>query len=373
MSCWHAETHSNLIRFLFLFARNRSWPSFGWNKHGELILQVLQRPGNAQIRCEWFRNLKIGFITVITGGDSPIISECWINFRTFWDAILETRLEMSNGNPSKIIRMIRPWIRKKIGILTHLHSDFPLTSLDHICSRLEQSYQCPGVCWCTDVTMGFYQQEWWCPDVIGNYPLVKITMLKNGMWHTLIHCNFNKNNCWSTIGFVWGCPIFGLLPTWCKNMCKNGSKTMFLIHSLRQIYRISPYLCRIFTSVSLIPKAMCNFPAVEKPWQTRHSELVPNPNRSDSHLAFRRSKHELSIHERWFPDSIENLRLGQRRELLYPEVPSRIPGPKNAKTCWKNHLYLLINSHRPWKSAVLSGNSSSKSYLPGSIFSSTGA
>ena len=44
-----------------------------------------------------------------------------------------------------------------------------------------------------------------------------------------------------------------------------------------------------------------------------------------------RSKHELSIHNWWFPDSIDNLRLGQRRELLYPEVPSRIPGAKMQK------------------------------------------
>lgn len=190
MSCWHAETHSNLIRFLFLFARNRSWPSFGWNKHGELILQVLQRPGNAQICCEWFRNLKIGFITVITGGDSPIISECWINFRTFWDAILETRLEMSNGNPSKIIRMIRPWIRKKTWNSDPSPFGLPL---DIPWPYLLQAWTILSMSWCLlmyGCNMGFYQQEWWCPDVpIGNYPLVnlefanwKITMLKNGMW-----------------------------------------------------------------------------------------------------------------------------------------------------------------------------------------------
>ena len=201
---------------------------------------------------------------------------------------------------------------KQLGILTHLHSDFPLTSLDHICSRLEQSYQCPGVCWCTDVT-------WDSTNKNGDVPMSPSRIIR--WW---------KSPCSKTVcGIPWFIAIltktiadrpldlfggaqFSDKPTWCKNMsCKNGSKTMLLIHSLRQIYRISPYLCRIFTSVSLIPKAMCNFPAVEKPWQTRHSELVPNPNRSDSlqkqtNLAFRRSKHELSIHERWFPDSIDS-------------------------------------------------------------------
>lgn len=159
LTCWNS-LKSHQIPFSFR-VRNRSWPSFWWNKHQRThpagaaeawkcpdSLRMIQKPQNRLHNCHNWRWFPYHFRML------------FINFRTFCDAILETRLEMSNGNPSKIfpkiIRMIRPWIREKtFGILIHLHSDFPLTSLDHICSRLEQSYQCPGVCWCTDVTWDF--------------------------------------------------------------------------------------------------------------------------------------------------------------------------------------------------------------------------
>ena len=163
LTCWNSLKSDQLP---FSFRKKQILTQFLVKQTPKkLILQVLQRPGNAQIRCEWFRNLKIGFINCHNWRWFPYhFRMLFINFRTFCDAILETRLEMSNGNPSKIIRMIRPWIRKKtFGILTHLDWDFPLTSLDHICSRLEQSYQCPGVCWCTDVTWDFTNKNGYVP------------------------------------------------------------------------------------------------------------------------------------------------------------------------------------------------------------------
>lgn len=141
------------------------------------------------------------------------------------------------------------------------------------------------------------------------------------MWHTLIHCNFNKHNCWSTIGFVWGAQFSdNLMQKWVARM--DPKRCFWSTVSAK--LRISTYLCRINfcvthpqSHVQSSSRLSHGKPDIQNSFQTQ-IDLIVTWLSGDPNMDYPSTNDG-------FP-TLLILRLGQRRELLYLEVPSRIPG-----------------------------------------------